>query len=83
MPPHSEPKRLSLTEEDYLKAIYHLSENAQQEAVSTNDIARRIEISAASVSDMLKSFVGEDWVALPIILKQINLICTVMKFGLQ
>lgn len=60
MPPHSEPKRLSLTEEDYLKAIYHLSENAQQEAVSTNNIARRIEISAASVSDMLKKLSQKD-----------------------
>ena len=45
---------LSLTEEDYLKAIYYLSENNSEKGISTNDIAKRIEISAASVSDMIK-----------------------------
>lgn len=45
---------LSLTEEDYLKTIYHLSENIDNEGISTNDIAKRIDISAASVSDMIK-----------------------------
>lgn len=46
--------KLSLTEEDYLKAIYYLSENNPDRGISTNEIARRIDISAASVSDMLK-----------------------------
>lgn len=46
---------LSLTEEDYLKAIYYLAEQqADNKAISTNDIARKIDISAASVSDMIK-----------------------------
>lgn len=46
--------KLSLTEEDYLKAVYYLSENSPDKGVSTNEIAKRIDISAASVSDMLK-----------------------------
>lgn len=45
---------LSLTEEDYLKAIYQLSDHQRDKFISTNDIARKIDISAASVSDMLK-----------------------------
>ena len=46
--------QLSLTEEDYLKAIFYLSDYDFEKGVSTNDIAKRIEISAASVSDMMK-----------------------------
>ncbi|GAB4109744.1 MAG: metal-dependent transcriptional regulator [Thermoflexibacter sp.] len=42
----------SLAEEDYIKAIYHLSQQ-NQEAL-TNDIAERLETKPASVSDMLK-----------------------------
>jgi DtxR family Mn-dependent transcriptional regulator len=45
---------LSLTEEDYIKTIYHLSEDNHLESISTNDIAKDINISPASVSDMLK-----------------------------
>ncbi|MCU0429720.1 MAG: metal-dependent transcriptional regulator [Cytophagaceae bacterium] len=43
---------LSYTEENYLKAIYHLS--ALQEEVFTNDLAESAQLSAASVTDMLK-----------------------------
>lgn len=42
----------SLAEEDYIKAIYHLSQQ-NQEAL-TNDIAERLDTKPASVSDMLK-----------------------------
>lgn len=42
----------SLAEEDYIKAIYHLSQQ-NQEAL-TNDIAERLATKPASVSDMLK-----------------------------
>ncbi len=45
---------LTLTEEDYLKTIYHLTDDKSTEGISTNDIARKIDISAASVSDMIK-----------------------------
>lgn len=44
---------LSSTEENYLKAIYKLSEKTA-EAVSTNAIAARMETAAASVTDMIK-----------------------------
>ena len=42
----------TLAEENYLKAIYHLSLNGV--AVSTNQIAGAINTKAASVTDMLK-----------------------------
>lgn len=44
---------LSFTEENYIKAIYHLSANSHN-TVSTNAIAESIQASAASVTDMLK-----------------------------
>jgi DtxR family Mn-dependent transcriptional regulator len=43
----------TLTEENYLKAIYHISESTG-EAVSTKSIAENLEINAASVTDMFK-----------------------------
>ena len=44
---------LSITEENYLKAIFKLSEKNNQ-SVSTNFISREMKTSAASVTDMLK-----------------------------
>jgi DtxR family Mn-dependent transcriptional regulator len=44
---------LSSTEENYLKAIFQLSEK-QLESISTNAIAEHLQTSAASVTDMLK-----------------------------
>lgn len=43
----------SFTEENYLKAIYHLT-SADNTPVSTNHIAELINTKAASVTDMLK-----------------------------
>lgn len=43
----------SFTEENYLKAIYHLSAE-NQKAVNTNQIAAILSTKAASVTDMLK-----------------------------
>ncbi|MFN5171083.1 MAG: metal-dependent transcriptional regulator [Cyclobacteriaceae bacterium] len=43
---------LSLAEENYLKAIYHLSQRDQ--AVSTNELAYQLHTKAASVTDMIK-----------------------------
>lgn len=43
----------SFTEENYLKTIYHLSENSDQ-AVQTNAIAEKMQTKAASVTDMIK-----------------------------
>ena len=44
---------LSFTEENYLKAIYHLSESGTK-PVLTNDLAEAMKTKAASVTDMLK-----------------------------
>ena len=44
---------LTTAEENYLKAIYHLSEEGNK-SVSTNDIASSIQTKPASVSDMLR-----------------------------
>lgn len=44
---------LSLTEENYLKSIFHLSSNGKNN-VSTNAIAEAMDTKPASVSDMLK-----------------------------
>ncbi|TXE02948.1 metal-dependent transcriptional regulator [Algoriphagus aquimarinus] len=44
---------LTTAEENYLKAIYHLS-NGGTKSVSTNDVAAEIKTKAASVSDMLR-----------------------------
>ncbi|TZF84128.1 metal-dependent transcriptional regulator [Pedobacter sp. BS3] len=44
---------LSLTEENYLKSIFHLSDNGQT-AVNTNHIANQLNTRASSVTDMLK-----------------------------
>ena len=44
---------LSLTEENYLKAIYHLSEGGAV-AVLTNALAEAMNTKAASATDMIK-----------------------------
>lgn len=43
----------TFTEENYLKAIYHLSDSFEK-GVSTNAIAERLDTKPASVTDMLK-----------------------------
>ncbi len=44
---------MTFSEENYLKAIYHLGEEAT-ESVSTNAIAEMMETKASSVTDMVK-----------------------------
>ncbi|UZD23528.1 metal-dependent transcriptional regulator [Algoriphagus halophytocola] len=44
---------LTTAEENYLKAIYHLSEGGTK-SVSTNDVAAEMKTKPASVSDMLR-----------------------------
>jgi DtxR family Mn-dependent transcriptional regulator len=46
-------KNISFTEENYMKAIFHLSENGQNE-VFTNDISDYLKTKPASVTDMYK-----------------------------
>jgi len=44
---------VTLSEENYLKAIYHLG-NQEDDTVSTNAIAEQIDAKASSVTDMVK-----------------------------
>ncbi|MBL7852488.1 MAG: metal-dependent transcriptional regulator [Cyclobacteriaceae bacterium] len=44
---------ISFTEENYLKAIYHLSQGGER-AVLTNELAEAMQTKAASVTDMVK-----------------------------
>ncbi len=47
------------TEENYLKAIYKLSEHSEEE-VTTNAIAELLETKSSSVSDMLRKLAEKD-----------------------
>src|SRR5438128_1343560 len=47
-------KQLSLTEENYLKAIYTLCERNQSFDTSTNKIAEKINTKPPTVTDMLR-----------------------------
>jgi DtxR family Mn-dependent transcriptional regulator len=49
---------LSFTEENYLKAIFKICEQSKKSA-STNAIAKRMNTSAASVTDMLQRLSGK------------------------
>ena len=50
---------LSLTEENYLKAIYHISEGGTK-SVLTNELAEAMNTKAASVTDMIKKLSLKD-----------------------
>lgn len=50
---------ISFAEENYLKAIYHLSKGGKH-PVTTNAIADRLKTRAASVTDMIKKLASKD-----------------------
>lgn len=52
---------MTLSEENYLKTIYHLTTISELE-VSTNAIAEKMETKASSVTDMLKKLAEKDLV---------------------
>lgn len=52
---------LSKSEENYLKAIYHLSASIP-EGISTNAIAQQLETKASSVTDMVKKLADKELV---------------------
>jgi len=52
---------LSLAEENYLKAIYHLQYD-DSKAVSTNDLSSLLDTKASSVTDMLKKLADKSLV---------------------
>jgi len=49
---------LSFAEENYLKAIYHLSDGGKK-SVSTNAISEALKTKPASVSDMIRKLAGK------------------------
>lgn len=49
---------LSYTEENYLKAIYHLSQSGEK-SVLTNEVAEAMNTKPASVTDMVKKLSGK------------------------
>jgi DtxR family Mn-dependent transcriptional regulator len=51
--------KMTFSEENYLKAIYHLTVVSNSE-VSTNAIAEMMETKASSVTDMLKKLAEKD-----------------------
>ncbi len=52
---------LSFTEENYLKAIFHLSDESEL-AVSTNGLAQSLNTKPATVSDMIKKLARKEFV---------------------
>jgi len=52
----------TLTEENYLKTIFKLSNELHAKAVSTNAIAKELNTKAASVTDMLKKLAEKKWI---------------------
>ncbi|MBQ4913608.1 metal-dependent transcriptional regulator [Maribacter sp. MMG018] len=52
---------MTLSEEDYIKAIYHLGKGLDQ-AVSTNSIAEQMDTKPSSVTDMVKKLSEKDLV---------------------
>lgn len=53
---------LSLAEENYLKAIYHLSDDGNKD-VLTNELAESMSTKAASVTDMIKKLSAKDLIS--------------------
>ena len=53
---------LSFTEENYLKAIYRLSDGGSK-AVLTNELAETMNTKAASVTDMIKKLSGKNLIS--------------------
>ncbi|MCL5127109.1 metal-dependent transcriptional regulator [Algibacter sp. L4_22] len=51
---------ITLTEENYLKAIYHLGKQGENN-VSTNAIAQEMETKASSVTDMIKKLSEKEY----------------------
>jgi len=51
---------ITSTEEDYLKALFNIAQNERKEMVGTNQIAQKMDTSAASVTDMLRKLNAKD-----------------------
>ena len=53
-------KMNSLTEENYLKAIFHLLDSENQ--VTVNELSKFLQIKMPSVNSMMKKFADKNWV---------------------
>lgn len=53
---------ITATEEDYIKAVFNISQNERKEMVGTNQIAAKMQTSAASVTDMLRKLNAKELV---------------------
>ena len=53
---------VSFTEENYIKAIYHLSDQKSGAMVSTNELAEITQTRAASITDMLKKLSDKKYI---------------------
>lgn len=51
---------ISLTEENYLKAIFHLSN--EENCVTINEISKFLNVKMPSVNNMMKKFADKKWV---------------------
>ena len=61
MTPHPHPNRLSTSEEDYLKALYQLTE-WDSHPVYTGELADQLGLSPASVTAMVRKLAGKSLV---------------------
>ena len=51
---------ITLSEENYLKAIFHL--NSNENTVTINEISKFLDVKMPSVNNMMKKFAERDWV---------------------
>ena len=51
----------SLTEENYLKAIFHLLDSENQ--VTVNELSKFLQIKMPSVNSMMKKFADKNWLS--------------------
>jgi len=53
---------LSFSEENYLKALFNISQQNEDKAVGTNELAKSLSVKPATVNSMLKKLRGKDLV---------------------
>ena len=51
---------ISLSEENYLKAIFHLAD--KENTVTINEISKFLDVKMPSVNNMMKKFAEKNWV---------------------
>lgn len=51
---------ISLTEENYLKAIFHLMD--EEDLVTINELSKHLNVKMPSVNNMMKKFADRNWV---------------------